>query len=29
MFANNELLGGGIRARVWIREQKQKDQRHY
>ena len=22
MFANNALLGGGVRVRVWIREQK-------
>jgi len=22
MFANNALLGGGIRVRVWIREQR-------
>ena len=29
-FANNALLGGGIRVRVWIREQRSKeDQRHY
>ena len=29
MFANNALLGGGVR--VWIREQRKikKDQRHY
>ena len=30
MFANNALLGGGVRVRVWIREQRSKgDQRHY
>ena len=22
MFANNALLGGGVRVRVWIREQR-------
>ena len=30
MFANNALLGGGVRVRVWIREQRSKeDQRHH
>ena len=29
-FANNALLGGGVRVRVVIREQRTKeDQRHY
>ena len=29
-FANNVLLGGGVRVRVWIREQRSKeDQTHY
>ena len=23
MFANNPLLGGGVRVRVWIKDQKQ------
>ena len=26
-FANNALLGGGVRVRVWIREQTKKDQK--
>ena len=30
MFANSALLGGGVRVRVWIREQRSKeDLRHY
>jgi len=31
MFANSALLGGGVRVRVWIREQRKikRDQRHY
>ena len=31
MFANNALLGGGVRVGVWIRKQKRskEDQRHY
>jgi len=30
MFANNALLGGGVKVWVWIREQRSKeDQRHY
>jgi len=31
MFANNALLGGGVRVRVWVREQRRskEDQRYY
>ena len=30
LFANNALLGGRVRVRVWIREHRNKgDQRHY
>ena len=25
MFANNALLGGGVRVRVWIREQRSEE----